>query len=451
MITDETTNPEPFGPDNAPMIVEMLTANPQLRAAVLEGLEGVKTVPYSAEYWHQRFSTAMAMSGQSQQEVIDLVAKLRLAESELAELRAGYPDACDKFQSQLRAMSEQLAAERARVKELTDAINIDRTGLAAGLNHVKAVVKGYQWIADGEWGSYSYEERTSETLRREVGYLIKGACDGAERALKASGERATKAVRSPQQPAPPPAEQAKDFVPKSLPDCPHGVGLCTSNCPRAKAIRDGGGASPGERVTHEQAQLLLELATDDKFPDARRKLRGYIEAAEAERGRLMGDVAAALEALQLTRWNQEGGDIAVFFKTREGQNCAEVNRAIEALRCVIDSDQSRPSTAARSGSVGGEDNNCHKCGEAAQVNDGDDGLGPPVCVNCYDDGWAPAERRLPPAQPLTLADVDRRIAQLARAASMRADVDHHSTRRTLERLQEVAEKALSDSEVANGS
>lgn len=36
---------------------------------------------------------------------------------------------------------------------------------------------------------------------------------------------------------------------------------------------------------------------------------------------------------------------------------------------------------------------CHKCGEAAQVNDGDDEdgrCGPPVCTNCYDPNWAPA-------------------------------------------------------------
>ncbi len=36
---------------------------------------------------------------------------------------------------------------------------------------------------------------------------------------------------------------------------------------------------------------------------------------------------------------------------------------------------------------------CHKCGAAANINDGDDQegrCGPPVCVNCYDPNWQPA-------------------------------------------------------------
>lgn len=57
----------------------------------------------------------------------------------------------------------------------------------------------------------------------------------------------------------------------------------------------------------------------------------------------------------------------------------------------------------------------------------------------------PEAAQPPPAQepPLTRADVtaivDARVGELARAASMRAGVDHHSSRRALERLQEAAE------------
>ncbi len=74
-------------------------------------------------------------------------------------------------------------------------INADRTGLAAGLNHVQAIVRGYWWIAEGTWGSYSYEEHTTETLQREVRCLIEGVLSTCDRSLKQSGARATEAVR----------------------------------------------------------------------------------------------------------------------------------------------------------------------------------------------------------------------------------------------------------------
>lgn len=42
------------------------------------------------------------------------------------------------------------------------------------------------------------------------------------------------------------------------------------------------------------------------------------------------------------------------------------------------------------------DRACHKCGRDAQsvsmINDGDDGMGPPVCVDCYDPDWEEPQR-----------------------------------------------------------
>ena len=92
-------------------------------------------------------------------------------------------------------LSAELATAKAEVLRLRDIINIDRTGLAAGLNHVRSIVKGYWWIPEGEWGSYDYTERTVETLRREVGFMIEGVITGADRYLKQSGRRADAAIR----------------------------------------------------------------------------------------------------------------------------------------------------------------------------------------------------------------------------------------------------------------
>lgn len=40
------------------------------------------------------------------------------------------------------------------------------------LNEMCKAFHGWEWIADCEWGDYSYEDQTVETLQREVGYLI---------------------------------------------------------------------------------------------------------------------------------------------------------------------------------------------------------------------------------------------------------------------------------------
>jgi hypothetical protein len=100
----------------------------------------------------------------------------------------------DNLLSLLAAANARAARLGEENTKLRDAVNIDRTGLAAGLNHLKAIASGYRWIPDGEWGSYDYTQRSEATLREEVGRLIDGIASGADRYLKASGERATAAL-----------------------------------------------------------------------------------------------------------------------------------------------------------------------------------------------------------------------------------------------------------------
>ena len=40
------------------------------------------------------------------------------------------------------------------------------------INDMRKVFHGYKWIADCEWGDYSYEHQTVETLQKEVGFLL---------------------------------------------------------------------------------------------------------------------------------------------------------------------------------------------------------------------------------------------------------------------------------------
>lgn len=91
----------------------------------------------------------------------------------------------------VRILETQARDLEAQVKTV---INTDRTGLAAGINRVREVLKGYSWIAEGHWGSYSDEQQTEATLRKEVGFLIQAAEREALTALVESGKRADAAA-----------------------------------------------------------------------------------------------------------------------------------------------------------------------------------------------------------------------------------------------------------------
>jgi hypothetical protein len=232
---------DPLGCAGPEHVIAALTANPQLRAEVLSALQAESE---SENYWHIRGEGA------------------ERREKELRDL--------------LRAVESELAAERARVRELTDIINVDRTGLAAGLNHVVAVVKGYQWIADRTWGNYSYEQHTVETLQREVGWLIEGACNAAARALKVSGERASKAVRGPSPPVASVAT-AEQAAPATVAcwSCGKMLPADYKRCGRCNQ-------EPDEPAVEQAAPAAVEQPERMLGPDA--KLRAEIVAAAREAG-----------------------------------------------------------------------------------------------------------------------------------------------------------------------
>ena len=85
----------------------------------------------------------------------------------------------------------QLKAEIERLKLL---ITYDRSGLAAALNDLRNLIEGYSWIVEDEWGSYSYEQRNDETLRKEFRYLYFTALDRIQKALRDSGQLAGLAI-----------------------------------------------------------------------------------------------------------------------------------------------------------------------------------------------------------------------------------------------------------------
>jgi hypothetical protein len=110
------------------------------------------------------------------------------------ELAAALVAMHNAFPALLQAAREAdtLRGENSRLR---DALNRDKTGLAAALVEVRSVAQGYRWIPDGEWGSHSWEEHTTETLRRETGWALGSIEDIARKALEASGTLATNAIR----------------------------------------------------------------------------------------------------------------------------------------------------------------------------------------------------------------------------------------------------------------
>lgn len=89
----------------------------------------------------------------------------------------------------------EIARLRAEVIRVRGLINVDRTGLAAGLAEVRKLLQGYNWIPDGHWGSYSDEEQSEALLRKEVGYAFAAIEKVAKEALAESGRRADSAFR----------------------------------------------------------------------------------------------------------------------------------------------------------------------------------------------------------------------------------------------------------------
>jgi hypothetical protein len=84
---------------------------------------------------------------------------------------------------------KHIEASDAEIVRIKDLIDRDRTGLAAGLNEVKRVAAGWDWLCEGR-GPYEYDD---DRYRMEIGALISKVVDVANAALKASGDRANEA------------------------------------------------------------------------------------------------------------------------------------------------------------------------------------------------------------------------------------------------------------------
>jgi hypothetical protein len=109
----------------------------------------------------------------------DLAARAESAEARVSEMEAALGGA-------------EAALVRAR-----EALNRDRTGLALALEKIGGSggeVAGRWWmrpLADGGgWASYSYEEQTEETLRKEIGWAFDRIGKIAMDALRTSGNLA---------------------------------------------------------------------------------------------------------------------------------------------------------------------------------------------------------------------------------------------------------------------
>ena len=83
-----------------------------------------------------------------------------------------------------------------QIKIIRNVINTDKSGLAKTINEMQKVLAGYDWIANGEWGPYPYDERTVETLQAEVRNMLNELDCIAKEGLKASGNRVAKHIRS---------------------------------------------------------------------------------------------------------------------------------------------------------------------------------------------------------------------------------------------------------------
>jgi hypothetical protein len=93
----------------------------------------------------------------------------------------------------------RLQADRARLTrerdELKQAIELDRTGLAIALDNIRKTIVSYGWLPAGEWGCYSWHERTEQNFRAEVGRAFDAISELATDALRKSAALANGAFQ----------------------------------------------------------------------------------------------------------------------------------------------------------------------------------------------------------------------------------------------------------------
>ncbi len=139
-----------------------------------------------------------ASAGRRFREEVD---RRRDCESEARAAREALEVADAEAQAARITLERERARSESEVKRLRALIDRDHTGLAAGLAAVAKVVDGYRWLPAGEWGSYSVEDHTQATLRKEIGWAFDSIREITGRHLGQSGELADAAFRGGDGPA----------------------------------------------------------------------------------------------------------------------------------------------------------------------------------------------------------------------------------------------------------
>lgn len=99
--------------------------------------------------------------------------------------------------TEVEKLREALAVALAGLERAKDALNHDRTGLADALGAVLLEVEGRWWMRpEGNWASYSWEEHTADTLRKEIGWAFDAIGRHGRGGLKKSGDLAVVEVRA---------------------------------------------------------------------------------------------------------------------------------------------------------------------------------------------------------------------------------------------------------------
>jgi hypothetical protein len=106
--------------------------------------------------------------------------------------RIGTCDFCGADEVPLKLAAEENARLKAEVARLREALDRDRTGLAAALNAVIKEVKCRGWLLDAR-GPYEWDD---DRYKDEAGLAMRTARDIAEKALAASGSLANAALSS---------------------------------------------------------------------------------------------------------------------------------------------------------------------------------------------------------------------------------------------------------------
>jgi hypothetical protein len=69
--------------------------------------------------------------------------------------------------------------------EVLEALHWDQTGITASLNRVLDIINGYDWLADGDRGSHTYDD---DSYYEEIGQCFDAIKEEIETSLHTSGQ-----------------------------------------------------------------------------------------------------------------------------------------------------------------------------------------------------------------------------------------------------------------------